>query len=116
MRLARAAGGSRVRGDAQEDSDLDLAVIAKEPQLMPEAKLQLWKQFRQAVGSVLVRLDVVVLDSADAARLSPSRWHVMGDVAPEGAICRSPLDEPLLLFVIERPHLRELRLILMLRT
>ena len=31
--------GSRGCGDAAADSDLDLAVIAKEPQLAPEAKL-----------------------------------------------------------------------------
>ena len=78
--------GSRGRGDAHADSDLDLAVIAKEPQLMPEAKLQLWKQCRAALGSVPVGCDLVVQGSADAQRLSQSRWHVMGDVAREGRV------------------------------
>ena len=78
--------GSRGRGDAQADSDLDLAVIAKEPQLSPEAKLQLWKRCREAIGVLPVGCDLVVQGSADAARLSQSRWHVMGDVAREGRV------------------------------
>ena len=78
--------GSRGRGDAHADSDLDLALIAKEPQLTPEAKLQLWKQCRSALGSVPVGCDLVVQGSADAERLSQSRWHVMGDVAREGRV------------------------------
>lgn len=66
------AFGSRGRGDTQADSDLDLAVIAKQPQLSPQAKLQLWKQCRAAVGSVPVRCDLLVHGNADAARLSQS--------------------------------------------
>lgn len=80
------AFGSRGRGDAQADSDLDLAVIAKEPQLSPEAKLQLWTRCREAMGVVPVGCDLVVQGSADAVRLSQSRWHVMGDVAREGRV------------------------------
>jgi len=80
------AFGSRGRGDAQEDSDLDLAVIAKEPELTPEQKMQLWKQCREAMGVVPVGCDLVVQGSADSARLSQSRWHVMGDVAREGRV------------------------------
>ena len=78
--------GSRGRGDADDESDLDLAVIAKEPQLTPEAKLQLWKHCRGALGSVPVGCDLVVQGSADAERLSKSGWHVMGDVAREGRV------------------------------
>ena len=78
--------GSRGRADAHGDSDLDLAVIAQEPQLTPEAKLQLWKQCRAAMGSVPVGCDLVVQGSAAAERLSQSRWHVMGDVAREGRV------------------------------
>ena len=78
--------GSRGRGDAHADSDLDMAVIAKEPQLTPTVKLQLWKQCRDALGSVPVGCDLVVQGSADAERLSQSRWHVMGDVARQGRV------------------------------
>ena len=78
--------GSRGRGDAHADSDLDLALIAKESQLTPEAKLRLWKQCRAALGSVPVGCDLVVQGRADAERLSQSRWHVMGDVAREGRV------------------------------
>jgi hypothetical protein len=80
------AFGSRGRGDASGDSDLDLAVIAKESQLSPEAKLQLWTRCREAMGVVPVGCDLIVQGIADAARLSQSRWHVMGDVAREGRV------------------------------
>ena len=61
-------------------------MITKEPQLSPEAKLQLWTRCRKAIGVVPVGCDLVVQGSADASRLSQSRWHVMGDVAREGRV------------------------------
>ena len=54
------AFGSRGRGDAATDSDRDLAVIAKEPQLLPELKLQLWTLCREAVGVLPVGCDLGV--------------------------------------------------------
>ncbi len=53
------AFGSRGRGDAHCESDLDLAVICAEPRLTPQQKPE---------------------------RLAGSRWHVMGDVAREGRV------------------------------
>lgn len=78
--------GSRARGEARPDSDLDLAVILKDAQLSPERKLELWRCCRQAIGALGVGVDLVVVGSADAERLSGSRWHVLGDVAREGRV------------------------------
>jgi predicted nucleotidyltransferase len=78
--------GSRARGEAGVDSDLDLAVILTEAQLAPEQKLETWRCCRQAIGPLGAGLDLVVVGSADAERLSGSRWHVLGDVAREGRV------------------------------
>jgi predicted nucleotidyltransferase len=78
--------GSRARGEARADSDLDLAVILRQPQLSGAEKMACWQRFSRALGPLGVGVDLVVAGAADAARLSGSRWHVFGDVAREGRV------------------------------
>ncbi|MCP9930536.1 nucleotidyltransferase domain-containing protein [Cyanobium sp. AMD-g] len=80
------AFGSRARGEARPDSDLDLAVIVGRAKLPPAEKASCWQRFRAALGPLGVRVDLVVAGAADAERLSGSRWHVFGDVAREGKV------------------------------
>jgi predicted nucleotidyltransferase len=78
--------GSRASGQAQPDSDLDLAVICTLARLSPEQKRQHWQRSRDAIGLLGCGVDLVVQGAADAAYLAQSRWHVMGDVAREGRV------------------------------
>lgn len=78
--------GSRARGEAKADSDLDLALITEAPELSPQQRLACWKRYRAAVGPLPCGVDLVIQGSAAAARLAQSRWHVMGDVRREGRV------------------------------
>lgn len=86
--LALVAFGSRARGKARTDSDLDLAVILRQPQLAPAQKLACWGRFRERLGPLGLGVDLVVAGSADAGRLSGSSWHGFGDVTREGKVDR----------------------------
>ena len=78
--------GSRARGEAKPDSDLDLALITQMAELSPKQRLACWKRYRAAVGALPCGVDLVIQGSAVAARLAQSRWHVMGDVRREGRV------------------------------
>jgi predicted nucleotidyltransferase len=80
------AFGSRARGQARSDSDLDLAVICVEPSLEPVLKTERWSHYRSLIGTIGCGVDLVLQGSADAERYAGSRWHVMGDVAREGRV------------------------------
>jgi uncharacterized protein len=76
--------GSRGRGEAKFDSDLDLAVVIRQAQLTPAEKASHWRHFCQLIGPLGVGLDLVLAGISDAEKLSQSRWHVFGDVARQG--------------------------------
>jgi len=61
-------------------------VIVDCPEPAPAEKASCWQRFRAALGSLSVRVDLVLAGVADAERLSGSRWHVFGDVAREGKV------------------------------
>ena len=83
---ALVAFGSRGRGEGLQGSDLDLAVICREPSLDPALKTQRWSDLTRLLGLLDCDVDLVVQGAADAERLAGSRWHVMGDVAREGKV------------------------------
>ena len=78
--------GSRATGSARADSDLDLLVVERTPQLEPEAKVASWWRHFQPLQSLPLPVDLVVSGSADAARLAGSRWHVISEAARQGRV------------------------------
>ena len=76
--------GSRARGDARADSDLDLLVIVRD-RLTPEREKQLRHRVRALLLPLLpVDLDLLISDAASAAHWAGSRWHVLGHIHREG--------------------------------
>lgn len=76
--------GSRARGEAREDSDLDLLLI-----LQGSLTSEREKRLRQKVRALLlpllpVDLDLLISDAATAAHWAGSRWHVLGHIHREG--------------------------------
>jgi len=71
--------GSRARGDARPDSDLDLLVVMPQPTLTPQERQQALRSLRAALRPLplSVGVDLVVVGEADAQRLAGSRWHVV---------------------------------------
>ncbi|MFN5118506.1 MAG: nucleotidyltransferase domain-containing protein [Cyanobacteriota bacterium] len=80
------AFGSRARGEARPDSDLDLAVICKEGSLPVALKTSRSRHYRRLLGLLDHGVDLVVIGADDALRLAGSRWHVMGDAARDGLV------------------------------
>ena len=83
--------GSRAQGTARVESDLDLAVICREPELSSQQRTERWRTYRKALGPVGCGVDLVLQGQANAARLAGSRWHVMKDVARHGVVLYASL-------------------------
>ena len=83
--------GSRALGTARADSDLDLAVICREPVLSSTQRGERWRAYRNALGQLGCGVDLVLQGQEDAAKLAGSRWHVMKDVARHGVVLYASL-------------------------
>ena len=83
--------GSRAMGTARTDSDLDLAVICREPELNSAQRRDRWRTYREALGRLGCGVDLVLQGQNDAAKFAGSRWHVMKDVARHGVVLYASL-------------------------
>ena len=78
--------GSRARGDARPDSDIDLLVLVQQASLSPAERQQILRALRAALLPLQlpVAVDLVVVGHQDAKRLAGSRWHVVARALREG--------------------------------
>jgi predicted nucleotidyltransferase len=78
--------GSRARGDARPDSDIDLLVVMPQATLTPKERQQALRSLRAALRPLplTVGVDLVVVGEEDAQRLAGSRWHVVARALREG--------------------------------
>ena len=83
--------GSRAMGTARTDSDLDLAVICREPELNSAQRGERWRTYRETLGHLGCGVDLVLQGQNDAAKFACSRWHVMKDVARHGVVLYASL-------------------------
>ena len=78
--------GSRGRGDARPDSDIDLLVVMPQPTLTPIERQCALRSMRAALRPLPLRVavDLVVVGEQDARDLAGSRWHVVARALREG--------------------------------
>jgi predicted nucleotidyltransferase len=74
--------GSRARGDAREDSDLDFLVIEEHL----DSKLSEMVRLRDALPPLAVPVDVVVVSEEEVARRSPVPSTLVHRALREGRI------------------------------
>ena len=74
--------GSRARGDARPDSDVDLLVVWKD-ESPPRARAL---AVRQALRGLKASFDIAVVTPSEFERFSDRRMHVVGLAAREGRV------------------------------
>ena len=89
--------GSRARGEARPDSDLDLMIEVPMPRLDGNQRRQALSSYRQALRPLRlgVGIDLIVVGEDDCRHWAKSRWHVVGQALREGL--------PLSLSAVARP-------------
>jgi len=78
--------GSRARGEARPDSDIDLLVVMPQARLTPQERQLALRAMRAALQPLRlpVGVDLVVVGHEDARQLAGSRWHVVARALREG--------------------------------
>ncbi len=74
--------GSRARGDARPDSDVDLIVVWKDENPPPRRSAAV----RLAIGRVGLPMDLAVVTPSEFARFKEWRGHVFHSAAREGVV------------------------------
>ena len=79
--------GSRARGEARPDSDIDLLVVMPQPTLTATERQLALRSLRAALRPLPLKVgvDLVVVGEQDAHHLAGSRWHVVARALREGA-------------------------------
>ena len=78
--------GSRARGDARQDSDVDLLIVVSEPFGPEHSRFQEINRVYRALSSFRIPNDVLLYSSDEFARWSQSLNHVVGRCSREGKL------------------------------
>ncbi|MBF0183213.1 MAG: nucleotidyltransferase domain-containing protein [Magnetococcales bacterium] len=78
--------GSRARGDAEADSDVDLLVIEAEPFGLHRSRFQEIARLERAMGSIPLATDILVYSSAEVEQLQSSPNHIVARALREGKV------------------------------
>ena len=76
--------GSRARGDAQEDSDIDLLVIMPEPFTTAHSRQGQLRRIRRALHGCRLPVDILLYSRDEVAAWADSPNHVIGRSLREG--------------------------------
>ena len=78
--------GSRARGEARQDSDVDLLIIVREAFGPEHSRFQEINRVYRALSSFRIPNDVLLYSSDEFARWSQSLNHVVGRCSREGKL------------------------------
>jgi predicted nucleotidyltransferase len=78
--------GSRARGEARQDSDVDLLIIVGEPFGPVHSRFQEINRVYRALSSFRIPNDVLLYSSDEFAKWSQSLNHVVGRCSREGKL------------------------------
>ena len=78
--------GSRARGEARADSDVDLLVVEREDFGADRSRPDAASRVYNALRSFLVPVDVLVFTTDEMLKWGESRYHVIGRCRREGRL------------------------------
>lgn len=78
--------GSRARGEAREDSDIDLLVVEREPFGENRSRFGEINRIYKTLCSYRIPVDVLVYSSDEMAKWGESRYHIVGRCRREGRL------------------------------
>jgi uncharacterized protein len=78
--------GSRARGEARQDSDVDLLIVVSEPFGPEHSRFQEINRVYRALSSFRIPNDVLLYSSDEFAKWSQSLNHVVGRCSREGKL------------------------------
>jgi predicted nucleotidyltransferase len=78
--------GSRVRGDARDDSDYDLMIVEAEPFGPGRSRLAEIARLERSLGELPIAVDILLYSRREVAQFRNSLNHVVGRALREGEV------------------------------
>lgn len=78
--------GSRARGEAREDSDVDLLVVEREDFGPGRSRLREIQRISRALYSFRIPTDILLYSAGEYAEWKESRYHLVGHCEREGRL------------------------------